>query len=38
MVVIRGSGEKVFSSGYDIAAIPVGREPEERQEKRRRSC
>ncbi len=31
-VVIRGSGEKMFSSGYDIAAIPVGREPEERQE------
>jgi len=31
-VVIRGSGEKVFSSGYDIAVIPVGREPEERQE------
>lgn len=31
-VLIRGSGDKVFSSGYDIAVIPVGREPEERQE------
>ena len=31
-VVIRGSGDTVFSSGYDIAVIPVGREPEERQE------
>lgn len=31
-VVIRGSGEKMFSSGYDISAIPVGRDPDERQE------
>ncbi len=31
-VVIRGSGDTVFSSGYDIAVIPVGREPDTRQE------
>ncbi|MFA5902479.1 MAG: enoyl-CoA hydratase-related protein [Desulfobacula sp.] len=31
-VVIRGSGDTVFSSGYDIAAIPVGQSPGMRQE------
>lgn len=31
-VVIRGSGDTAFSSGFDIAAIPVGREPDTRQE------
>nr|NJM02997.1 enoyl-CoA hydratase [Desulfobacula sp.] len=30
-VVIRGAGDTVFSSGYDISAIPVGQKPEERQ-------
>ena len=31
-VVIRGSGDKAFSSGYDIAAIPVDKQPDNRQE------
>ena len=31
-VVIRGSGDTVFSSGYDIAAIPVSRATGARQE------
>ena len=30
-VVIRGSGDKAFSSGYDIAAIPVNQLPGTRQ-------
>ncbi|MFH1154464.1 MAG: enoyl-CoA hydratase-related protein [Pseudomonadota bacterium] len=31
-VVIRGSGDKIFSSGYDIGAIPVHPLPDLRQE------
>ena len=31
-VVIKGSGDKAFSSGYDIAAIPVDPLPDARQE------
>ncbi len=31
-VVIRGSGDKAFSSGYDIEAIPVDKLPDTRQE------
>jgi enoyl-CoA hydratase/carnithine racemase len=31
-VVISGSGNKTFSSGYDIAAIPVSHQPDTRQD------
>lgn len=31
-VVIKGSGQKVFSSGYDISAIPVGKSSDTRAE------
>lgn len=31
-LVIRGAGDKAFSSGYDISAIPVDAQPDTRQE------
>ncbi|WP_300465206.1 enoyl-CoA hydratase-related protein [Desulfobacula sp.] len=31
-VVIKGAGDKTFSSGYDIAAIPVSHQPDTRQD------
>jgi enoyl-CoA hydratase/carnithine racemase len=36
-VVLRGAGDKAFSSGYDIAAIPAGVSPEVLEELRKKN-